>query len=93
MILMLLSIVCEYLYTSIPNFGSNVVFVIDTAINQATTSVNVEPWLYGVTITLDGTKVCFSNRKSNIISVINTKIALLYLQCLQEAVRVELQDQ
>ncbi len=56
---MLVSIACASPYTYIPNYGSNVVFVIDTATNQVTTSVNVGPWLYGVAITHNGTKVCF----------------------------------
>jgi YVTN family beta-propeller protein len=58
-ILMLVSIACASPYTYISNYGSNVVFVIDTATNQVTTSVNVEPWHYGVAITHNGTKVCF----------------------------------
>jgi YVTN family beta-propeller protein len=69
-------------YTYIPIFGSNVVFVIDAATNQVTTSVNVGPWLSGVAIIQDGTNVCFSNLNSNIIPIINTKITLLYPQCL-----------
>jgi YVTN family beta-propeller protein len=51
MILMSVSIVYAYGDAYIPNFGSNIFFVIDTETNQVTTSVNVGPWLYRVAIT------------------------------------------
>jgi len=72
MILMLVSIGSAAPFAYIPNFNSNNVYVIDTATDTVTATVNVESHPMGVAVTPDATKVYVTNEFSNTVSVIDT---------------------
>jgi len=69
---MLMSIADAVPYAYITNYGSNNVYVIDTATNNVTAKVNVGIDPNWIAVTPDGSKVYISNRNSNNVFAIDT---------------------